>query len=170
MSTEPNRTARQQPLDTFWRGGPFPSPPRPWLLVFVTLISIALVIAGSLGAWLYTEQGPSRALDVRTISGIHTDGIFSLFFALVASVAVLGALLRPTLWLLAWGAFVAMTMCTLVGLFDWVIFDPMDLAYQSTQRADVIRVEWALKLLTFAAPIGALCTLLFARHLMHGDY
>ncbi len=101
MSIEPNPAARQQSLVQIWQTESFPNSPRPWLLAALSLICIALVIAGSVGPWLYTEDGPARALEIRTISGLATDGIFSLFFALIATVAVLGAMLRPTLWLLA---------------------------------------------------------------------
>ncbi|NHN19862.1 hypothetical protein G6046_02740, partial [Bacillus amyloliquefaciens] len=47
---------------------------------------------------------------------------------------------------------------------------PMDLAYQPGLRAELVRVEWGLKLLTVAAPVGAALTILYARRLTHGDY
>jgi hypothetical protein len=149
---------------------PYPRSRRPWLLAVLTLASIALVAAGSLGPWLYIERGPEWAIEVEHLAGINTDGVFSLFFAALAAVLVVIALIRPHLWILAVGGFVAMLLCTMVGLFDWVIFDPMDLAYQPTQQASLIRVEWGLKLLTIASPVGAACSFLFARALMRGDY
>jgi hypothetical protein len=157
-------------LGTIWRTDSVPISPRPWLWATLTLTCIALAIAGSLGPWLYVERGPEWAIEVERLPGTANDGVFSLFFALIATVALVIALVRPRLWVLAVVAFVAMAFCSLVGLFDWVIFDPMDLAYLPGQSASLIRVEWGLKLLTFAAPAGAVCAFLFARALMKGDY
>ncbi len=153
-----------------WRAAPFPNSPRPWLPAVLTLATAALVIAGSLGPWLYVEEGPDWDITTRSVPGAGTDGVFSLFFATIAAVAVLITLVWPRLWGLAWVAVVAMILCSMVGLFDWVIFDPMDLATQPGRRASLIQVEWGLKVVTFAAPIGVLCAWWLARRLMHGDY
>lgn len=169
MQTRPHPIAPERPHG-IWHSEPFPRSPRPWLLAGATLAAIALVIAGSLGPWLYVEEGPEWDLTARNVAGINTDGVFSLFFAAIAAILLLIALIRPELWIVAAGAFIAMLLCTMVGLFDWVIFDPMDLAHQPGQQAHLIRVEWGLKLLTFAAPAGAIGTLLFTRALMRGDY
>jgi hypothetical protein len=88
----------------------------------------------------------------------------------VALTAVLCALARPSAWILGWVAVAAMVMCTLVGLFDWVIFDPMALVARSTDRPSLVRVEWGLKLLTVAAPVGLVSAWLLTRRLMDGDY
>ena len=170
MGDRPGPNAGSDTARPRWVSEPYSRSPRPWLSALLSLASAALVILGSLGPWLYTEQGPQRAIEVRMVHGVNTDGVFSLFFAGIALLAVLGALARPSMWILGWVAVAAMVMCTLVGLFDWVIFDPMALAAQSTQRPDYVRVEWGLKLLTAAAPIGVAGTVLFTRRLMDGDY
>ena len=157
-------------LHAIWRAPSYPRSPRPWLPAALTLVSVALVVAGSLGPWLYIERGPEWAVEVERMRGINTDGAFSLVFAALAAILVLIALLRPHLWILAVGAFVAMVLCSLVGAFDWVIFEPMDLAYQPARQASFVRVEWGLKLITISAPIGAACAFLFARALLRGDY
>jgi hypothetical protein len=153
-----------------WGAAPYARSRRPWLLAVLTLACIALVVAGSFGPWLYIERGPEWAIEVERMRGTNTDGVFSLFFALVATVLLLVALIRPSLWPFAVAAFVALLFCTLVGLFDWVIFDPMDLADEPGKQASLIRVEWGLKLLTVAAPAAAVFALLFARTLIRGDY
>jgi hypothetical protein len=170
MQAHSHPTAPEQPRHAIWGTESYSHSPRPWLLAALTIGCIALVIAGSLGPWLYIERGPDWAIEVQTLRGINTDGVFSLFFAGIATILLLIALIRPDLWIVAAGAFVAMLLCTMVGLFDWVIFDPMDLATQPGQQALLIRVEWGLKLLTVAAPLGAICALLFTRALLRGDY
>jgi hypothetical protein len=158
------------PLGAIWHVRPYARSPRPWLLAGVTLAAIAIVIVGSLGPWLIIERGPEWAIETERLRGTGTDGVFSLFFAGIATVLLLVALIRPDLWPFAAGAFVALLFCTLVGLFDWVIFDPMDLAAQPGQPISSVRVEWGLKLITAAAPVAALGALLFARALVKGDY
>lgn len=153
-----------------WGAAPYARSRRPWLLAGLTLACIALIAAGSFGPWLYIERGPEWAIEVEGMRGTNTDGVFSLFFALVATVLLLVALIRPDLWIFAVAAFVALLFCSLVGLFDWVIFDPMDLADEPGKQASLIRVEWGLKLLTVAAPAAAVFALLFARALVRGDY
>lgn len=170
MRQEPMPPAPEDRLGAIWRTEPIRRSPRPWLLAALTLACIAFVVAGSLGPWLYVGEGPEWDMEYRTLAGVNTDGVFSLFFATVAAALVLIALARPHLWVIAWAAFLAMVLCSLVGLFDWVLFDPLDLADQPHQRAELVRVEWGLKLLTVSAPVGAICALLFARHLMRGDY
>ncbi len=170
MGAQSNPSAGRDYRGAMWHTEPFARSPRPWLLAILSLTSIALVIVASFGPWLYAERGPEWDLKIRIVAGINTDGVFSLFFAVVAALALLVALIRPDWWILALVACAAMMMCTLVGLFDWVIFDPMDLAMPPGQRANLIRVEWGLKLLTAAAPVGAASTLLLARQLVRGDY
>jgi hypothetical protein len=170
MSTEPNPTTHRDSSGAIWRYKPVPTEPRPWLLAGLTLGCIALVVAGSIGPWLYVVRGPEWAPEVETLPGTANDGVFSLFFAVIAATIVIVTMIWPDRWVLAWGAFVAMMLCSLVGLFDWVIFDPMDLAHMPGKQVSLIRVEWGLKLITLAAPAGAISALLYARHLTHGDY
>ena len=153
-----------------WSTAPVPTARRPWLLFALALLGVALIIAGSLGPWLYTEDGPSRALRVETLPGTANDGVFSLVFALVAGVLLLLVLARPASWPAAWGAVAVLALCSLVGVFDWLIFDPMALTPPSSGNPEVIRVEWGLKLVTIASPLTMLVTILLARHLMEGDY
>jgi hypothetical protein len=170
MQAHRHPTAPERPTHAIWGAESYSHSPRPWLLAALTIGCIVLVIAGSLGPWLYIERGPNWAIEVQTLRGINTDGVFSLFFAGIATILLLIALIRPDLWIVAAGAFVAMLLCTMVGLFDWVIFDPMDLTTQPGQQALLIRVEWGLKLLTVAAPLGAISALLFTRALLRGDF
>lgn len=170
MSTHPTTATNQPQVSMRWHSQPVPTSPRPWLLAGLTLTAIALVVTGSLGPWLTIERGPEWAIEIERLRGFNTDGVFSLFFAGIATVLLLIALVRPELWILAAGAFVALLFCTMVGLFDWVIFEPMDLAADQGRQISAVHVEWGLKLLTAAAPVAALCSLLFARALVRGDY
>ena len=170
MSTQSVPSSRHDRLDKFWHVRPYARAPRPWLLAGLTLAAIALVVTGSLGPWLTVERGPEWAIEIERLRGFNTDGVFSLFFAAIASALLLVALIRPDLWVFAAGAFVALLFCTMVGLFDWVIFEPMDLAADQGRQISAVHVEWGLKLLTVAAPLAALCSLLFARALLRGDY
>lgn len=164
MASKPSNTTDSKRGPLAWGRMPVEPATRPWVLAAGTLTSVAVVIAASLGPWLTIERGPADARDVVELSGVRTDGVFSLAFALIAGAAVGLALLRPTWWVLGWVACVAMVICSLVGLFDWVFFSPMVLAAE--QRGEVIAVEWGLKMLTYAAPVGALGTFLIARRLM----
>lgn len=112
----------------------FPNSARPWLLLALTGLSIALVIVGSIGPWLYTEFGPSRAREVIWVSGTSTDGVFSIFFAGIAALLLVWLVIRPAMWVLAWGIVVVMAFASLVGFFDWIVFEPMELTMRSAQR------------------------------------
>jgi hypothetical protein len=170
MSTQSISSSRHDRLHKIWHVRAYARAPRPWLLAGLTLVAIALVIAGSVGPWLTIERGPEWAIEIERLRGFNTDGVFSLFFAAIASALLLVALIRPDLWVFAAGAFVALLFCTMVGLFDWVLFEPMDLAADQGRQISAVRVEWGLKLLTAAAPVAALCSILFARALERGDY
>ena len=170
MQARPHPTTPDDRLETIWRVAPYPSSRRPWLLVGLTAFGIALVVASALGPWLTIERGPEWAPEIERLRGFNTDGVFALVFAAVASALLLVALIRPDLWIFAAGAFVALVFCSMVGLFDWVIFDPMDIAYDSGRSIRAVHVEWGLKVLTVAAPAAALCCLLVVRALRRGDY
>lgn len=144
----------------------------PWLLAVPVLASIPAIIAGSIGPWFYREHADGRAGPEETgiVMGWQTDGVFSLVFAVVAAVTIVIAMVWPDREGLAWIGFIALALCAVVGLFDWVIFDPMELNLDSGQRPEVLRVEWGLKLVTFVGLIGAVCSFLLARQLTRGDF
>ena len=119
----------------------FPNSPRPWLLLGASALSVALVIIGSFGPWLYTEFGPERARNVILVPGTSTDGVFSLGFATIAAILLAWVAIRPANWVLAWGIVVMMALTSLVGFFDWVVFEPMELTMRSAQRPDVVRAS-----------------------------
>ncbi|HYH12962.1 MAG TPA: hypothetical protein VD789_11455 [Thermomicrobiales bacterium] len=142
---------------------------RLWLLAVPVLACIPAIIAGSIGPWLHYENTGDSIGTSEMIMGWQTDGVFSLIFAVVAAATIVVAMVWTDREALAWVGFVALTLCAIVGLFDWIIFDPMELTTESADRVAIIRVEWGLKLLTFASLAGAVGSFLLARRLTQGN-
>jgi hypothetical protein len=67
----------------------------PKLLAGAALLGAGLTAAGSIAPWFRVAPAPGLPARADTISGIFTNGTYTLVFSLVALVALVAALVRP---------------------------------------------------------------------------
>jgi hypothetical protein len=169
--TAPDRTTPPDADRSFFRTArqPITSPPptESWLLAIWALICSGLVIAGSLGPWMYYERVSETVPDAWTLYGVRTDGAFTLLFAVVALVALLVALFKAESADIAWVAVGALALCALTGLLGWLVFAPPETSVEPGYAGNISRVEWGMKLVGLAGAAGTIATFFLARTMNH---
>lgn len=136
---------------------------RPWVLILLGLACAIAALVGSFGPWIYNERVTQGSSQAWIEYGGRTDGAFSALFAGVAIVSLLVVLVKPSAGFAAWVACVALALCAITGLGDWLFYQPRERSLEPGQIGEIVRIEWGLKLVGLAGATGAVVTFFAAR-------
>jgi hypothetical protein len=139
---------------------------RPWLLIAAAAACIMAAIAGALGPWFRYERISDAPVRTWTTPGYQSSGFFIIIFATAALVTLAIALLRDRAEPLAWVAFSAMVVCTVILITVWT--DPPQQTIPSGGVGTTGRLAWGPMVAGIAAPLGALFLGLVASRLNRG--
>lgn len=124
-----------------------------------------MTAVGSIAPWFRVDATSGASTQAGTVSGIATDGTFSLAFALIALVALVAALVRPDSEGAAWIALTALWLCAIIGLFDWMVFAEAESVGTANNLGGVQHVAWGLPLTALAGLGGTIAAFAFARNI-----
>ena len=133
------------------------------LPVGLAVMSAVIVTIGSVGPWIHWERHSPTAPAAWTEYGFTSSGIFSLIFAVAATVTLILTFRNEDSAFLAWVAFALLVLCAATGLFEWLTIADMPESPSPTRTE--MRPGWGMITVGLAGLVGAGASFIAARTL-----